>query len=532
MVVAARRGRGGAGNFFLVLDLLVDFVVTVQSGRLRAFSGKLRGCEEADQHGEVADVAAVLVVVVGLLLLDGAAATAGPLPAVSMVDRRWRRIVVVVAAVEDDDASLVPATAASFEPCEGGALALPLQVHPVVARPFEGRFIVERLLLDGLRLHDGEPRLRLDGGEARLRLGLDKTRRSRGGGTPAALVDDDAGAAGAPAERRLRGGLCLDAEERRRAGRVGGGVGGGGGGESPGHPRPGAPARGRHGHRGWVCQRRVIAALEVHGKNAWEGTLGPRLEMLLLLLFHPSFSSLCFHRYSALDVKPPKSLAPPVPPESSAHALAMARSRQTLSWIRSSYSLHASVHLYSFPLEGDPSPAPSTRFSDEVRVCTRRAMDVDIKGLSLPSTSSTSGFSCGSDAGCCTSSWWSCPSACRSSLHYSATFDSTNAFGQILLEEDEHGNTPISFPQPHVRISTECDAKSLKHRSRPPDPECRRWILSQSRLQSRTGTASCALPRLQRSSAHAVDAVVISASFECVWIWSLHCLPIVFIVLG
>ncbi|XP_044378291.1 uncharacterized protein [Triticum aestivum] len=220
------------------------------------------------------------------------------------------------------------------------------------------------------------------------------------------------------------------------------------------------------------------------------------------------------------------------PSRSSAHALAMARSRQTLSWIRSSYSLHASVHLYSFPLEGDPSPAPSTRFSDEVRVCTRRAMDVDIKGLSLPSTSSTSGFSCGSDAGCCTSSWWSCPSACRSSLHYSATFDSTNAFGQILLEEDEHGNTPISFPQPHVRISTECDAKSLKHRSRPPDPECRRWILSQSRLQSRTGTASCALPRLQRSSAHAVDAVVISASFECVWIWSLHCLPIVFIVLG
>ncbi|XP_044327619.1 uncharacterized protein [Triticum aestivum] len=113
----------------------------------------------------------------------------------------------------------------------------------------------------------------------------------------------------------------------------------------------------------------------------------------------------------------------------------MARSRQNLSWIRSSYSLHASVHLYSFPLEGDPSPAPSARFSDEVHVCTRRAMDVDIRGLSLPSASSTSGFSCGSDAGCCTSSWWSCPSACRSSLHSSATFDSTHAFGQIHFEE-------------------------------------------------------------------------------------------------
>ncbi|XP_044327620.1 uncharacterized protein [Triticum aestivum] len=99
----------------------------------------------------------------------------------------------------------------------------------------------------------------------------------------------------------------------------------------------------------------------------------------------------------------------------------MARSRQNLSWIRSSYSLHASVHLYSFPLEGDPSPAPSARFSDEVHVCTRRAMDVDIRGLSLPSASSTSGFSCGSDAGCCTSSWWSCPSGLRCILRPPST---------------------------------------------------------------------------------------------------------------
>src|SRR4051812_9203789 len=59
--------------------------------------------KEVDQRGEVSDVAAV-VVIIGLLLLDGAAAPAGRLPGVSMADRRWWRVVVVVAVIEDDDA--------------------------------------------------------------------------------------------------------------------------------------------------------------------------------------------------------------------------------------------------------------------------------------------------------------------------------------------------------------------------------------------------------------------------------------------
>ncbi|KAI4988661.1 hypothetical protein ZWY2020_035901 [Hordeum vulgare] len=63
---------------------------------------------------------------------------------------------------------------------------------------------------------------------------------------------------------------------------------------------------------------------------------------------------------------------------------------------------------------GDPSPAPA-RFSDDVCVCTRRAMDVDLRGLSPPSSSSCSCSSCVSDAGCYTSSCFSCPSGCASS---------------------------------------------------------------------------------------------------------------------
>ncbi|KAI5000407.1 hypothetical protein ZWY2020_004996 [Hordeum vulgare] len=63
---------------------------------------------------------------------------------------------------------------------------------------------------------------------------------------------------------------------------------------------------------------------------------------------------------------------------------------------------------------GDPSPAPA-RFSNDVYVCTRRAMDVDLKGLSPSSSSSCSCSSCSSDTGCCTSSCCSCPSGCASS---------------------------------------------------------------------------------------------------------------------
>ncbi|XP_048531439.1 uncharacterized protein LOC125510327 [Triticum urartu] len=109
--------------------------------------------------------------------------------------------------------------------------------RPVVTRPLQGRRIVE-LLLDAarehwLRLHDGEPRLRLHGGEPQLRLRFDVARMSLGGGAPAALVNDDAGAAGAPAEQRLCCGLGLDAEHRRRAGGVRGGRRRGA--EPPGH---------------------------------------------------------------------------------------------------------------------------------------------------------------------------------------------------------------------------------------------------------------------------------------------------------
>lgn len=94
----------------------------------------------------------------------------------------------------------------------------------------------------------------------------------------------------------------------------------------------------------------------------------------------------------------------------------------------------------------------------------------------------------------------------------------------VSIADRRTGQQSNLFSSTAVRISTECEAKSLTHRSRPPDPECRRRILSPSRLRSRTGTSSHAHPRPQRSRARAVDVVVISASFEYVWIWPLPCL--------
>ena len=148
-------------------------------------------------------------VVVGLLLLD-ADAPAGPLASVAMADRwRWRRV-IIVAVVKDDDASFIAAPAALLEALQGGTLALHLNPEVFLARPFQGRLVVD-LHVPVLRLHGGKPRLSIWLNEA----------RSRREGAPAAIVYDDVGAASAPAERRLCCWLGLDTEQRRRAGGVG-----------------------------------------------------------------------------------------------------------------------------------------------------------------------------------------------------------------------------------------------------------------------------------------------------------------------
>ena len=205
-----------------------------------------------------------------------------------MADWWWRRR-VVVAVVDDDDSSFAAASAALLEAPQGGALALRRHLDGVLACPFKGRVVVA-LDLAVLRLHGGEPRLCLHRREPQLRLCLDEARRrSRRGGAPASLVDDDAGAASAPAERRLRRGLGLEAEQCRSARGVRGRARGGGrrgGAEPPWRPWPvasvvrlgGRPRRG-------VRQRRVVAALEVrqHTLKCAAGGAPPQVAPLAVL---------------------------------------------------------------------------------------------------------------------------------------------------------------------------------------------------------------------------------------------------------
>src|SRR4051812_49371485 len=116
-----------------------------------------------------------------------------------MADWWWR--VVVVAVVDDNDSAFVAAASALREAAQGGALALlrllqALLLHRfgVPARPFQGHVVIVEL-----RLHR-RGRLLLHRREPRLRLWLDEARRRSGrGDAPAALVDNDAGAASAPA---------------------------------------------------------------------------------------------------------------------------------------------------------------------------------------------------------------------------------------------------------------------------------------------------------------------------------------------